>query len=74
MLGLIVQTPGLSQAFGCRPLGPVGWLTAVGASALATSASVYYPEVAERVFGRFGFQRPVLVEDPEALPPGESPR
>jgi cation-transporting P-type ATPase I len=72
ILGLIVQTPGLSQVFGCTPLGPVGWATALGSSALATSASVYYPEVAERIFGRFGFKRPVLVEDPEALPPGDS--
>ena len=71
LLGLIIQTPGLSQVFGCRPLGPAGWLTAISASALATGASVYYPEVAERIFGRFGFQRPVLVEDPEALPPAE---
>lgn len=70
LLAAIIQTPGLSQAFGCRPLGPVGWATALGSSALATSLSVYYPELAERLFGRFGFQRPVLVEDPEALTDG----
>ena len=30
----IVQTPGVSQFFGCRPLGPVGW-TIAGTAALA---------------------------------------
>jgi magnesium-transporting ATPase (P-type) len=68
VLAAIIQTPGLSQAFGCRPLGPIGWTTALGASALATGASVYYPEVAQRIVERFGLTRPVLIEDPEALP------
>lgn len=27
-LALVVQTPGVSQFFGCTPLGPVGWATA----------------------------------------------
>jgi cation-transporting ATPase I len=35
----IVQTPGVSQFFGCRPLGPVGWATALGASGLGTGAA-----------------------------------
>jgi cation-transporting ATPase I len=35
----IIQTPGLSHFFGCRPLGPIGWATAVGASATATAFS-----------------------------------
>lgn len=38
----IVQTPGISHFFGCTPLGPVGWATAlgsaVGATALGTAA------------------------------------
>jgi cation-transporting P-type ATPase I len=38
----IVQTPGVSQFFGCRPLGPVGWgiasVTAGGATAGAAAA------------------------------------
>ncbi len=25
----VIQTPGVSQFFGCRPLGPLGWSTAV---------------------------------------------
>jgi magnesium-transporting ATPase (P-type) len=44
-LALVVQTPGLSHAFGCRPLGPIGWLTAAGASAAATVSAVYLPDL-----------------------------
>jgi cation-transporting ATPase I len=42
-LGAVVQTPGLSQFFGCVPLGPLGWATALGATGLATGASVVVP-------------------------------
>jgi hypothetical protein len=38
LLALVIQTPGLSHFFGCRPLGPLGWATALGASAAATNA------------------------------------
>jgi hypothetical protein len=38
LLALVIQTPGLSHFFGCRPLGPLGWATAIGASAAATNA------------------------------------
>ncbi|MBK7323187.1 MAG: cation-translocating P-type ATPase [Candidatus Microthrix sp.] len=43
-----IQTPGISQFFGCRPLGPVGWTTAVYASLLATGGSVAVPWAAGR--------------------------
>ncbi|MCC6213762.1 MAG: HAD-IC family P-type ATPase [Polyangiaceae bacterium] len=55
-LALVVQTPGLSRLFGCRPLGPVAWLTAVGASAAATSAAVAAPELVRRVATRLGLE------------------
>lgn len=45
VLALVVQTPGLSHAFGCRPLGPIGWLTAAGASAAATAGAAYLPDL-----------------------------
>jgi len=45
VLGLIIQTPGLSHAFGCRPLGPIGWVTGVGASAVATAGAAYLPDL-----------------------------
>jgi magnesium-transporting ATPase (P-type) len=39
VLMVIVQTPGLSNMFGCTPLGPVAWVTAVGSATVATAAS-----------------------------------
>jgi hypothetical protein len=33
----IVQTPGLSQFFGCTPLGPVAWATVLGCAAATTA-------------------------------------
>jgi magnesium-transporting ATPase (P-type) len=39
-LAVIVQTPGVSHFFGCRPLGPVGWGIAAGASGIATAGAL----------------------------------
>ncbi len=39
-LTAIIQTPGVSHFFGCRPLGPLGWATVLTASAAGTGASV----------------------------------
>ena len=36
----IIQTPGLSQFFDCRPLGPVGWTIAATASGLSTASAL----------------------------------
>jgi magnesium-transporting ATPase (P-type) len=36
----VVQTPGLSQFFGCTPLGPLGWTIAGGAATAATAATL----------------------------------
>jgi cation-transporting ATPase I len=44
----IVQTPGLSQLFGCRPIGPVGWSLALGSSAAATLTSAGLSALDER--------------------------
>jgi cation-transporting ATPase I len=35
----VVQTPGISQFFGCTPLGPVGWSIAGGSAAAATATN-----------------------------------
>jgi cation-transporting ATPase I len=35
LLAAIIQTPGLSQFFGCTPLGPVGWAIALGSAGAA---------------------------------------
>jgi cation-transporting ATPase I len=32
----VIQTPGVSQFFGCRPLGPLGWSIGLGAAAAAS--------------------------------------
>jgi magnesium-transporting ATPase (P-type) len=48
-LGAIIHTPVLSHAFGCRPLGPIGWLIAIGASAAATGAANALPDFIERM-------------------------
>jgi magnesium-transporting ATPase (P-type) len=37
MLSMLIQTPGVSHFFGCRPLGPIAWTTAIGASVAATA-------------------------------------
>ncbi|GAA4789060.1 hypothetical protein GCM10023200_24610 [Actinomycetospora chlora] len=44
----VVQTPGVSQFFGCVPLGPVAWAQAAGSATLATAASVVGPRLVER--------------------------
>jgi hypothetical protein len=66
----ISQTPGLSNVFGSRPLGPIGWATAVGASAAATGASVILPDLVER-FRAQARSPVVVVPEPPAL--GSSP-
>ena len=71
-LGLIVQTPGVSQLFGCKPLGPIGWATAVGASAGATALAGYFPELVNVAMKRLHLDKPVMVEDLEALQAAQS--
>jgi cation-transporting ATPase I len=44
----VVQTPGVSQLFGCTPLDPLAWGTAAVATAAATGASVVVPRVIAR--------------------------
>ncbi|GLW98615.1 cation-translocating P-type ATPase [Microtetraspora sp. NBRC 16547] len=36
-LALIISVPGLSQFFGCRPIGPFGWAIGLGCSAVASA-------------------------------------
>jgi len=44
-LGLAVSTPGVSQALGCTPLGPIGWAQALGCAASATALTALAPAV-----------------------------
>jgi magnesium-transporting ATPase (P-type) len=62
LLAAIVQTPGLSHFFGCRPLGPIGWATAIGASTVATGVALAFPQVTSAVAARLGSIDKVLTE------------
>jgi cation-transporting P-type ATPase I len=42
----VVQTPGVSQFFGCTPIGPVGWAIAATSTVTATAGSVLLPRLA----------------------------
>jgi len=44
----VIQTPGLSHFFGCRPLGPFGWGTAIVASIAATKLASTAARVLQR--------------------------
>jgi cation-transporting P-type ATPase I len=56
VLAAMVQTPGVSQLFGCRPLGPLGWTQALTSAGLATSGAVLLPGLLTR--GRARADRP----------------
>jgi cation-transporting ATPase I len=45
----VVQTPGVSQFFGCTPLGPAEWATAAAAAGIATFGSIALPWAASKV-------------------------
>ena len=45
----IVQTPGVSQFFGCTPIGPVGWAIAGSSSVAATAGSLLLPPAGRHI-------------------------
>lgn len=49
VLAMVVNTPGVSQVFGCTPVGPLGWGQAVLATAVATGVSTVAPALVSRV-------------------------
>ncbi|WFE37624.1 HAD-IC family P-type ATPase [Micromonospora sp. WMMD998] len=49
VLVLVVQTPGVSQFFGCTPLGPVGWTIATGSALGATFANGALTKLVDRL-------------------------
>jgi magnesium-transporting ATPase (P-type) len=71
LLAAIVQTPVVSQFFGCRPLGPFGWATAIGASTVATAVALAFPQLTSVVATRLGPIDKVLNEPvrPSLVPP-----
>ncbi len=65
-LGVVVQTPGLSHVFGCTPLGPIAWSTALASTAAATFLAPTIDRGVDRVADliarlRDGRQEPPLV-------------
>ena len=48
---MVVQTPGVSQFFGCTPLGPVGWTIGAGSALGATFANGALTKLVERLPG-----------------------
>src|SRR5262249_10829897 len=63
-LGLIVQTPGLSQLFGCRPLGPIGWGLGISSSVLATAMSPVIDTVVLKTSDAWELVRPRKKPEP----------
>lgn len=45
----VVQTPGVSQFFGCTPLGPVGWAIGLGGAAAGVGLSLVLPPLVGRL-------------------------
>jgi cation-transporting ATPase I len=45
LLAAVIQTPGLSQFFGCTPLGPVAWTIVLGSATAATLAGAAFPRL-----------------------------
>jgi magnesium-transporting ATPase (P-type) len=54
-LAAVVQTPVLSQFFGCTPLGPMAWAIALYAATAATVSSLFLPALIGRA--RMGLPR-----------------
>jgi len=63
LLAGLIQTPGLSQFFGCTPLGPLAWTTVLGSS---TGATLLAAAAAPRLLPP---APPPADEEPTAQPP-----
>jgi cation-transporting ATPase I len=49
VLFAVVQTPGLSQFFGCTPLDPLSWLVVLAWAAVGTLTAEVGPALVERL-------------------------
>jgi hypothetical protein len=63
VLAAIVQTPGVSQFFGCTPLDPAGWAIAAGSAAVATSGALLVPALARRLTNGDGRSPAAFIRD-----------
>ncbi len=71
-LATVVQVPGLSHFFGCRPLGPVGWATALGAAGAGTALGSGLEGLTELAVRRVSGGSPV--DSPSLGEVGRDPR
>ncbi len=62
VLAGIIQTPGLSQFFGCTPLGPLAWATATGCATGATLLAAAAPHLLPAGPGPAGSSTAVAAE------------
>ncbi|MDC0675035.1 cation-translocating P-type ATPase [Nannocystis radixulma] len=61
----VVETPGLSHLFGCRPLGPIGLGIAATSATTATAASVVGPPLVARARAKLAHRRPRAEPPPD---------
>ncbi len=74
LLAAVVQTPVLSQFFGCQPLTPLGWSVAVSSTAIATGVAIAFPQLTSALAVRLRPIDTVLREAPRGsvVPPPPS--
>ena len=70
----VVQTPVVSQFFGCTPLGPMGWTVATGAATAGTAMSVGLPWMVRSVRARVSGHGETRHDDLAEQPLGEHER
>jgi len=52
VMALIISIPGVSQMFGCTPIGPVGWAQAFAAAGIAAGVSTLTPRFVDWLIER----------------------
>jgi len=60
VMGGVISTPGLSQLFGCTPVGPLGWGQGLFAATTATALSAFAPGLLARVADEVRNRLPAL--------------
>ena len=62
-LAAVINTPGLSQLFGCTPLDPLGWGQAFLATGVASVLGMYAPAVLDRLTPLLGDPDESVLDD-----------
>ena len=68
VLVAVVQTPGVSRFFGCRPIGPVAWATVLGWSVAGAAGAELVPRWMELRAAQAAADGPVTVTAAGVLP------